>query len=107
MQRRAERGTVVAGGRLHVDFVEQAGASQLSVGTAIQRDAASQCDFAESGARTKMTADMENRAIQCRLQSCGNITMSLGDVVAGLAPGNQVARQPVARLQVVLALVAR
>jgi len=64
MQRRAKRGAVVAGGRLHVDFVEQAGARQLSVRAAIQSHPARQSDFPQARSGAKMAADVQNRAIK-------------------------------------------
>ena len=85
MQRRAKRSAVVAGGRLHIDFVEQTGARQLSVRAAIQRHSPRHRDFAQSRARAEMPADMKNRAIERRLKRCRDITMDLRNLVARLA----------------------
>src|SRR5271156_684770 len=105
MQRRAKRSPVVTGGRLHVDFVEQTGAGQLSIRAAIESHPARHRDFAESGGRAKMAADVENRAIQRRLKRCGNVAMGLRDLSVRLAKRYEVSRQPVARLQIVFAVV--
>src|ERR1700683_2611462 len=104
MQCRAECCAVIAGRWRHVHFVEQPRAHQLSVRAAIQSHSACHRDFAEPCTGAKMAADMENRAIQRRLKRCRNIAMDLSDLVARLAPRDEGARQPVARLQIIFAL---
>src|SRR6202030_136876 len=52
-----------------------------------------------------MAANVEHRAIECSLKRRGDVTMDLSNFCARLTRGNEVPRQPLARLQIIFAIV--
>jgi hypothetical protein len=73
-QRGAERGSRVAGRRLHPDVVEHAGFAQEPVHHAVERDAAGHRETPKAGAPTQPTRHVQHRFLEhalCRVRDVG------------------------------------
>ena len=105
-KRGAEGGAIVAGGGLDVDVVEQAGAEEVTVGGAIEGDAASEGEMLVSGGSGEGAADMEEDGVEAFLKRGGEVAVLGGDFGAGRTGGDEVAVEVIAGGEVVLAFVA-
>src|SRR5262249_2155472 len=105
VQGRAERGAIVAGGGLHIEFVEQSRSKQAAVGGAIQGYTTGESETAASGREAEMPANMQHDPVEALLKSRGCIAVIVSDIVLGLPRGQQSLVQVLPRGRVMLALI--
>src|SRR5690349_16200724 len=76
VQRGAEGGAVVAGGRLDEEVAKEAAALDDAVGRAVQRNAARQAEGAQSGELAVVPQHVQLARLQHRLQRGGDVRVA-------------------------------
>jgi hypothetical protein len=102
VERCAQRRTIIAGCRLHVDIIKQAGTYEFTVRGTIKRDSAGKSQLPQPGGRTKMAAYMQDYPVKTFLQRRRNIAVCVGDLFLKSSFFDQFFRQIPARTQIVL-----
>src|SRR5437773_2117886 len=102
-----ERGAIIARSRLHKNVVEHAGLQQLSIGGTLQLHTAGKSKAAQTGACSKMLADVQHDTVEALLERCRDIAMHVQYYVIRIARRNEMFREVSARGEVVLTFVAR
>ena len=107
IERCSQRHAVVAGHGLHIHFIEQPRAHQLSVRRAVQCNASCQRNPPQSRLLSKFPADVKDCFIQALLQRGSHIFMIVGNWVGRSSARNQVFIEICARGRIVLPFLAR
>src|SRR5262249_19074628 len=107
LQSRAKGSAIVAGSRLNIDLVKEASAHQFSIGCAIERNPAGQCQPSHAGLPLKMAADVKHRHFKPFLKRSGKITVVVGDFFTTLPPRSELLFEETPSRRVVVALLSR
>ena len=108
-QRGAERAARIAGSRLNPDVIERPLAQDPPVTHAVQRDAAGQHKFLQSGEAMRLARHPQHRLLGNQLNACGKVHVPLLETRLGIArrSAEQIMkpparhRQPLAVVEVV------